>query len=311
LTPALSIILVLFNSADELGDCLEGIREEVMSGWAEAICVDNASPDQSAALVRTALPEARIISHAVNVGFARGVNAALPGCRGDYVLLLNPDTVVPAGGLRSLVEWMERRPRTGAASPNIVGSDGVSHAPARAWPSIWRCLLETSRAHKLLPREIRSRVLFGAYWTGNDEEDVGWTPGTAMIVRRSVLGVAGLLNPDLFMYGEDMEWCWRIRRAGYRVGVASGIRFVHRGSSSAMRSWGADERQQRIQLGTHVACTIRYGRRHAALLAYATAVSAAFEALAPRRTRGERLTALGVSRRWFALGRRGTGSFDD
>src|SRR5689334_20528875 len=103
LTPELTIVLVLFNSADGFAECLRSIRDDVRTGWAEAIAVDNASPDQSVQILSRELPEARLLALGENRGFAGGVNAALPKAHGRYWLLLNPDVLVPAAGLHTLV----------------------------------------------------------------------------------------------------------------------------------------------------------------------------------------------------------------
>ena len=113
--------------------------------------------------------------------------------------------------------------------------------PGRATPSIARTLFELTRLHRALPRRTRGRLLRGPYWTGGDDVDAGWVPGTAMIVRPSAVRDVGNLREDLFIYGEDLEWCWRMRRAGWRVGVCSTATFVHDTSSSARATFGARE----------------------------------------------------------------------
>ena len=299
--PELSIAIVLYNSAAELAGCLRSIGPEVRSGWAELILVDNASPDDSTEIARRELPAARILALGENRGFAAGANAALAQASGGYILLLNPDVRVPDGELPSLVRWMDAHPELAAASPEIVGADGHWESPGRALPSIWRALLELSRLHRLLPRSWRGRILRGPYWIGGDQLNAGWVPGTAMIVRRSAVDVAGPLREELFMYGEDIEWCRRFRRTGWRIGVCAETTFVHRTSSSAIRSWGGAEQELRIASGVDAACRVMYGAARARGLAAVTAAGLALEACAPRRAAAQRLRAREAARIWFRV----------
>ena len=170
-SPTVSVTIVLHNSERELERCLEAIRPEILSGFAELIAVDNASPDGSAGTVARALPDARIIRSSENLGFAAGANLAWPHVRGRYWLLLNPDAELDEGGIESSLRgWTPIA--LGAASAELADPDGAGPPSAgRALPSPWRPLLEASRLHLLLPREARGRSLRGAYWSGGDQLD--------------------------------------------------------------------------------------------------------------------------------------------
>ena len=297
-------MIVLYNSAAELAGCLESIRPAIESGWAEAILVDNDSPDDSAMVAVRELPHARVLMLGENRGFAAGVNAALPACSGRYVLLLNPDVQVPDGGLQELAAWMDAHPELAAASPELLGSDAVWGTPGRAMPAIWRLVLRTSRAHRLLPRGLAGALLRGSFWPGGDQLAVDWVPATAMIVRADAIRAAGPLREDLFLYGEDVEWCWRIRRnTGARIGVCARVQFVHRASASTTRTLGESEREWMIDSGMDRACRIIYGERHARALAWATALSLAVDGRAPWRPPGKRSVSLAAARRWVAIAR--------
>ena len=299
--PELTIAIVLYNSAEALPDCVRSIREELASGFAELIAVDNASPDESVAVLRAEFPAAQVVEMDGNRGFAAGVNAALARARGRYWLLLNPDVRAPAGGLRGLVAWMDAHPGLGVASPEIVDVDGRWEEPGRALPSVARVLLRLSRLHRLLPADVRRRIFRGSYWTSGDQLNAGWVPGTAMIVRPAAVSTVGLMREELFMYGEDVEWCWRMRRAGWRVGVCSSTTFVHGTSSSARRTFSEDEVQRRIAEGLDGACRLMYGPRHARVLAMVTALAYAVDALAPGTSPAQRDRARAAARVWRRL----------
>jgi len=302
--PELSIAIVLYNSSDSLPDCLRSIRPELDNGFAELIAVDNASPDDSVAILRAQLPTAQVVEMDGNRGFAAGVNAAVARARGRYWLLLNPDVRAPAGGLRRLVAWMDAHPGLAVASPDIVDVDGRWEEPGRALPSVGRTLLRLSRLHRLLPIGVRRRVFGGGYLTRDDQLDVGWVPGTTMIVRPAAVSEVGQMRGELFMYGEDLEWCWRMRRAGWRIGVCSSAMFVHDTSSSARVTFGEDDVQRRIAEGTDAACRLMYGARHARVLAALTAVAFALDARAPRKSPAQRDQARASARVWRRLARR-------
>ncbi len=301
MTPILSIVVIVFNSAPEVELCLQSLKSQLGSDLAELVVVDNASPDDSMAIVRSVVPDARVLTLSRNLGFAQAANHAIAASSGEYVLLLNPDVVMPPGTVRALIDWMHTHPWIGIASPNVVSGLGSSDSPARAQPALWRILLETSRLHKLLPKKMRSRYFLGSYWDGTDVTNAGWVPGTAMIVRREAFEAAGLMRDDLFMYGEDLEWCSRIRRTGYCVGVTSSITVRHEGSTSARRSWGEAEKERRVELGVHQACIAIYGPAHASLIALALSLATRVQACDWRQDRVRRERLLESARHWLTL----------
>jgi N-acetylglucosaminyl-diphospho-decaprenol L-rhamnosyltransferase len=297
--PELSISIVLYNSAGRLSACLESISREVSDGFAELCVVDNASPDDSVRIVAEHCPGAVRIDAGSNRGFAAGQNLARPHVRGRYWLLLNPDVVVPEGGLRTLVAWMDRHPTVGAASPEIESVPGAPRSPGQRFPSVLLSLLEMSRLHLLLSESARGRLLRGAYGPRGDELDLDWVPATALVVRREAAEAAGPLAEDFFMYGEDIEWCWRIHRAGWQVGVCGAVAFVHHEASSSNRTWGTDETRRRIARGTCAACRRIRGRLPAAAFAVTQAAALAIESWLPHRPAAARASSRAMSRAYL------------
>ena len=180
----------------------------------------------------------------------------------------------------------------------------ASAALSVSLPSVGRTLLRLTRLHRLLPQGLRRRVFRAGYWTSGDQLDAGWVPGTVMIVRPAAAQAVGPLREELFMYGEDLEWCWRMRRAGWRIGVCSSTTFVHATSSSALRTFGADDLERRIAQGTDAACRLMYGPRHARVLAGLTALTFALDARLPGKSPEERARSRAAAVVWRGLAAR-------
>ena len=298
-SPTVSVTIVLHNSERELERCLEAIRPEILSGFAELIAVDNASPDGSAGTVARLLPDARIIRSEENLGFAAGANLAWPHVRGRYWLLLNPDAKLDAGGIERLAAWMDQHPNLGAASAELTDRDGGGpRSTGRALPSPWRALFEASRLHLLLPARRRGRVMRGAYWRGGDQLDAGWVPATALLVRRQAVDSAGLLDERFFLYGEDIEWCWRMRGAGWSIGVCTAVRARHREADSASRTFADEAVRRRLVEGEIEAVRKLRGDSYARFYAHATALALKLEALHPGRSTEQRQNANEAARTW-------------
>jgi len=291
-SPAVSVTIVLHNSADFLLECLAALRNDVRSGLAEIIAVDNASPDDSPEIVVREIPEATLLRCSTNLGFAGGCNRAWPHTRGRYWMLLNPDVVLPTGALRRLVAWMEARPGLGLGTPEIVDAAGHSSATARRFPSIWLSLLELSRIHLLIPRRVRARMFLGRYVSSRGHElEADWVPAAALLARREAIATAGLLPEEFFMYGEDVLWCWRIKQAGWAVAVNGDVRALHREGGSALRTWGNREALRRRVTGGYLACRAIRGSAYAWIHAGICATAMALEANHPGRCQETRQRA--------------------
>jgi len=290
--PAVSVTVVAYNSDRGLPECLRSLQAAVRDGLAEVIVVNNGSPDQCGRIVEEEFPEVVGVKSEVNRGFAGGCNLAWPVVRGRYWLLLNPDVVVPSRGLEQLVQWMDDEPELGAGSPRLLDQMGRQQSVGRRFPSIPRTTAEMLRLHLLLSRARRAEVFLGSYWGGvGDHRDVDWVPGSAMIIRREVVEAVGLLSEKHHVYGEDIEWCWRIRKAGWRIGVCGSVYFRHDEGQSTLRTWGETERKMRMWRGMYMACTQMRGSAYCRVLVMANTLAFAVECHNPRRTAEERARA--------------------
>jgi len=265
--------------------CLRSLRPDLDAGNIELLAVDNASPDGSAAIVTSVAPEAHVIRSSLNRGFAGGCKLPWEAVRGRYWMLLNPDVVVPEGGIETLVRWMDDHPEHGMASPELVDRAGNTQCAARRFPTTWRSLIEMSRLHLLLPPACRARLLLGSYRLSfGDCVSADWVPATAVMVRPRAVREVGLPDATLPLYAEDSEWCWRFRQAGWRIGVCGATRFRHDEGVSAIASLGRDARDATMWRGIYTSCARRLGASRARHLACVNLCAFTIEASLPWRS---------------------------
>jgi N-acetylglucosaminyl-diphospho-decaprenol L-rhamnosyltransferase len=301
-----TITIVLYNSADTLEPCLASLTPDLVDGGAELVVVDNASPDDSSALVRRLVPAARVVESAENRGFAGGCNLAWPYVESRYWLLLNPDTIVEADTVARLVAFMDQNARVAAASPWLRDpATGEWKFPGRAFPSAGRALLELSRAHRLLPAEARARLLQGPYVkrAAGPAPAPDWLPGTALLVRTQAVREIGLLDESFFLYGEDLEWCWRMRSVGWRLAVVDTV-VSHHARTSGERTWSEQAVETRIADGIVRATRRMRGPLRARATALVSALGLALESWHPGRSREQRANAARARDAWWLAFRR-------
>jgi GT2 family glycosyltransferase len=296
--PELTISVVLYNSKGTLVELAASLREAVTTGFAEVIAVDNASTDGSADAFAELLPGAHLIRNSQNRGYAAANNQTWPYVRGRYWVLLNPDVKTDDPSLRKLVDWMDRWPDVGVATPLLCDPAGTEETVARPLPGLgWRTL-EMLRLHRLMTARARSRHLMGPYWQGEDRIR-GWIPGAAMILRGAAVESVGPLTERSFMYGEDVELCWRMHRRGWGVGVCHDCEFVHTRGWSSESVWGEEEVERRIAAGELAVVSDVKGRLWARLYAGIVGVSHFVESLHPRRSKEQRGMNRRIARTWL------------
>ena len=215
----LSIVIVNWNTLPLLRSCLESVLQENESLSMETLVVDNASTDGSADMVSHDFPWVRLIRNSENVGFARANNQAILDSTGRYVFLLNSDTQVKEGAIRTLVQFMDKHPETGAVGPKIIHPQGRLRVLSCGYqPTLRTVFYHYFFLSRLFPnrRAFRGLNLIG----GRDDAcalPVEWLSGAALMVRRQTVEQVGLLDERWFMYAEDMEWCDRIGKAGWTI----------------------------------------------------------------------------------------------
>jgi len=233
----LSVIIVNYNVRRFLESALTSVRRALEGIESEVFVVDNASDDGSAEMVRAKFPEVHLLENTRNLGFARANNLALAQARGRFLLLLNPDTLVQEDTFRVMLAFFRQTSDAGIAGCRILNPDGSFQLPCRrSFPTPWVAFTKTFGLSALFPKSH----LFGQYNLTflSDEATypVDAVSGSFMMVRREAYEKVGGLDEDFFMYGEDLDWCYRVMQAGFRVYYVHTTKIIHFKGESTRRS---------------------------------------------------------------------------
>ncbi len=224
----LSVILVNYNVKSYLEQALESIRKSLEGLNAEIFVVDNASHDGSVPMVRSKFSDVHLIVNAENVGFAKANNQAIRLAKGRHVCLINPDTLVREDTFRVCVAYLDDHPEAGMVGGKVLNPDGTLQlACRRSFPTPWVAFTKVSGLSALFPKTR----LFGRYnMTYLDPEqraDVEAISGSFMVIRKTVIDQIGMLDEQFFMYGEDLDWCYRIYQAGWKIVYLPDTQIIH------------------------------------------------------------------------------------
>ena len=218
----LSIIIVNWNTRDLLLQCLESVYQSVCGMGKEVFVVDNGSIDGSLSVARDRFPETRFIENRKNVGFAKANNQALVLSKGDYILLLNPDTLLKDGAIGKLLSFMETHPEAGGAGAQLLNLDGTRQNSIANFPS-----LATELIHKRFLRKLFPKAFPGKEKNYSEPIEVESVIGACMILRRDVIAQVGGLDEDYFLFMEETDWCYRMRKAGWKIYHVPGAEVYH------------------------------------------------------------------------------------
>lgn len=224
----ISVIIISYNTREILLNCLRSVYTSVGNVEPEVFVVDNASTDGSVEAIRREFPQCIVMANETNVGFSRANNQAVRMCTGRYVLLLNPDTVVEPDVMAKMAGFMDEQQDVGMVSCKLVTHDGsLDLACRRAFPSLWDGLCRASGLSQWFPN---SRLLARYNLTYLDENQtcqVDAVNGAFMFARREAVEQVGLLDEDFFMYAEDLDWCFRFGKSGWKVVYHPAATTVH------------------------------------------------------------------------------------
>lgn len=225
-----STIIVSFKTKDLLKKCLTDLKQESKKIALEIIVIDNASSDGTAemlASMQESWKSLDVIINNENEGFAKACNQGIKRASGEYILLLNPDTEVSQGTLQALLNYLDEHREIGVLGCKLVYPDGSLQSVGEKFSSAWEIFKEQVLFSKTWRRVLRYKDNVATSF-----REVDYASGACLMTRRDVIDNVGLFKEDYFMYGEDLEFCYRVKQAGWRVGVLPGVKVTHLHSKS-------------------------------------------------------------------------------
>lgn len=233
----LSIIILNYNTCELTLKALRSVYASRTVYQFEVILIDNASSDSSVEKIREEFPQVRLIENQENVGFAKANNQGMRIATGRYVLLLNSDTIVQTDTLEIMIRFMDEHPVVGASGCKVILPDGsLDKACRRGFPTPSASFYYAFGISKLFPHVPRFNQYQLGYLNPDEEYPVDCLVGAFMLVRRKAIDKVGLLDEQFFMYGEDVDWCYRIKQAGWTNYYYPKTHIIHyKGASSRKR----------------------------------------------------------------------------
>lgn len=227
--PDVSVVIVSWNTRALTTACLASLAAGAGRATWDAVVVDNASSDDSVAAIRADFPAVHLIANPTNLGFAAANNQGIRACTGRYVLLLNSDTLAAPGSLQALVAFADAHPRAGVIGPRLENPDGSFQTGPTPFPSLWTEFLSVTG--------IGRRLTYRGYPSRRERRSLTPQPtdyvvGACMLARRDAIDQVGVLDEGYFMYSEEPDWCWRMRRAGWETWFTPSAVITHLGGQS-------------------------------------------------------------------------------
>ena len=259
-----SVLIVNYRAYAELIACLDSLHRFAGDDL-EVIVVDHSGVPSEAARVSRMFPQIRLIAVVENLGFAAGVNRAARGARGRYVLLLNPDCLLDGDVARPLASWLDQHPHVGVCGALVRNSDGSVQASARRFPDVTTGFAgRTSWISRAWPQNRWTRRNLVAPEVPNAPLEVDWVSGACMMVRRTAFEAVGGMDEQFFLYWEDADLCFRLKRGGWPTIYNPVVAVTHLTGRSSSRA-------RRQSLIAFHRSAFRYFRKHGGLAARAAA----------------------------------------
>lgn len=256
--PDLSVIVVNYNTGYLLERMFSALDAARGSLRVQTIVVDNASRDDSVAILRTKHPDVELVANQTNVGFGRANNQAIPLVRGRYVLLLNTDAFVSSDTLTRTIGFIDENPRCGILGVKLVGENGELQPCCRYFPTPWNVFLTRTGLDRILPG---AHLVDDMNWDHGSIRNCDWVPGCYYLVRREVIDRVGLFDPRFFLYFEEVDHCRAARNDGWTVTFYPFTSVVHIGGESAKTQSALTDAGQQIS-ALQVESELLYFRKH-------------------------------------------------
>jgi N-acetylglucosaminyl-diphospho-decaprenol L-rhamnosyltransferase len=219
-------VIVNYESGEHLAACVASVRADRSAGPPEVLVVDNGSRDGSLATLARTFPDVRVVASGANVGYGAGANRGIAATRAGIVAVCNPDIEVRPGSAAAMLVRFEREPDLAALGPLMENPDGTQYPSARSVPSTVDAIGHAVLG-SILPQNAFTRRYRQLDVDPSRPRDVEWLSGAAMWIRRSAIDSIGGWDEHYFMYTEDLDLCWRLRRLGWRVAYEPRARVTH------------------------------------------------------------------------------------
>lgn len=263
--PAVTVAIVSWNTRTLLADCLSSLKPSVDEGIADVWVLDNASSDGSPEMVQREFSWVNLIACAQNLGFGAGVNAIASRTRTPWLVPANADVAFAPGALDTLLKRGDEHPEAGALAPRLILPDGSTQQSAYAFPTIpFTVALVTGLLS--LSRRLGRHWCIGQGFDPGEERNIPWAVGAALLVRRAAWDQVGGFDESQWMYAEDLDLGWRLRRGGWRTRYVPTARVAHAESAATIQAWG-DARQDRSHVSTYSWLIRRHGSAYAGAVA--------------------------------------------
>lgn len=254
----LDIFIVNFNTAHLLPPMLAACQQAAHGLDVRYWVVDNASQDDSVAVLREQFPQVGLVVNARNVGFGRANNQLLSCVTGDYVLLLNTDAFVSSDTLQCTLAYMQSSPDCGVLGVKLTGCDGVLQPSCRYFPTPWNVFLNRTGLSRFFSQ---TKMVDNMAWDHASVRECDWVPGCYYLVRREVLDQVGLFDSRFFLYYEEVDHCMRVKQAGWKVVYYPDTTVVHVGGESAKTAGNLSESGRQLS-ALQVESELLYFRKH-------------------------------------------------
>lgn len=213
----LTIIIISFNTRDMTKNCIESVLSHTRNIEFEIIVVDNNSNDGSQQMLKNDFPQIQFIENQNNVGYAKANNQAIEISKGDKILLLNSDTLISDDSIKKMAALLDKNPSVGIVGSKLLNEDGTYQLSCGIFPSLW----SEFSSKMMLNRLFKKSRIFNAhkygFWDYSNTKEVDWVTGAFLMVRKDAIDIAGGLDENFFMFYEDVDFCKRVKSAGWKI----------------------------------------------------------------------------------------------
>ncbi|MFT6557857.1 glycosyltransferase family 2 protein [Sneathiella sp.] len=276
MNPEVSVIIVSWNVKEMVLDCVRSVLAQTKA-TCEVIVIDNASGDGTVEAISAEFSGVRILANDKNIGFAAANNQGIEISKGDYILLLNPDTLIVDDAIDQMLEWMKKDETVGCGGCQVYEAEDVIQKTCFSDPSPWNIFLVQTGLHRLTILKKTLGKPEYSWWDRRSEMDVDVVSGMFMMVPKTVIDNIGPMDDAFFVYSEEADWCRRIRKGGYRCVFTPIAKIIHRDGGNKSTYQIRPKMYVQLQKSQLI-----YARKHYGLLGYILVKSLYLAAMSTR-----------------------------